>query len=152
MADKLSSLLVFFDKVPLHVTRPVRWDSDHVVLFDDPIKEVATEIAAIPGAWDKVIIGLDFFDASINRVGAWATGTRAMEKSLLYALLQPSARLKELQDTYQFTEKMILGEQAKSMPFGAVWDEYCRRQNVPVDGGLFTEVATYEAKILPERA
>lgn len=91
VADKLSSLLLFFDKVPLHVTRPVRWDSDHVVLFDDPTKEVAMEIAHIPGAWEKVIIGLDFFDASINRVGAWATGTRAMEKSLLYALLQPAS-------------------------------------------------------------
>ena len=116
VADKLSALLLFFDKVPMHVTRPVRWDSDHVVLFDDPTKEVAMEIAHIPGAWEKVIIGLDFFDASINRVGAWATGTRAMEKSLLYALLQPGERLKELQDTYQFTEKMMLAEQAKSMP------------------------------------
>ena len=131
VADKLSSLLLFFDKVPLHVTRPVRWDSDHVVLFDDPTKEVAMEIAHIPGAWEKVIIGLDFFDASINRVGAWATGTRAMEKSLLYALLQPGERLKELQDTYQFTEKMMLAEQAKSMPFGAVWDGVLPPRRLP---------------------
>ncbi len=151
VADKLSALLLFFDKVPMHVTRPVRWDSDHVVLFDDPTKEVAMEIAHIPGAWEKVIIGLDFFDASINRVGAWATGTRAMEKSLLYALLQPGERLKELQDTYQFTEKMMLAEQAKSMPFGAVWDEYCRRAGCPLDGELYPAVAAYEAKILPER-
>ena len=151
VADKLSALLLFFDKVPLHVTRPVRWDSDHVVLFDDPTKEVAMEIAHIPGAWEKVIIGLDFFDASINRVGAWATGTRAMEKSLLYALLQPGERLKELQDTYQFTEKMMLAEQAKSMPFGAVWDEYCRRAGCPLDGELYPAVAAYEAKVLPER-
>ena len=154
IADKLlvfSALLLFFDKVPLHVTRPVRWDSDHVVLFDDPTKEVAMEIAHIPGAWEKVIIGLDFFDASINRVGAWATGTRAMEKSLLYALLQPGERLKELQDTYQFTEKMMLAEQAKSMPFGAVWDEYCRRAGCPLDGELYPAVVAYEAKVLPER-
>ena len=151
VADKLSALLLFFDKVPMHVTRPVRWDSDHVVLFDDPTKEVAMEIAHIPGAWEKVIIGLDFFDASINRVGAWATGTRAMEKSLLYALLQPGERLKELQDTYQFTEKMMLAEQAKSMPFGAVWDEYCRRAGCPLDGELYPAVAAYEAKVLPER-
>ena len=149
VADKLSALLLFFDKVPLHVTRPVRWDSDHVVLFDDPTKEVAMEIAHIPGAWEKVIIGLDFFDASINRVGAWATGTRAMEKSLLYALLQPGERLKELQDTYQFTEKMMLAEQAKSMPFGAVWDEYCRRAGCPLDGELYPAVAAYEAKACP---
>ena len=126
-------------------------DADHVVLFDDPTKEVAMEIAHIPGAWEKVIIGLDFFDASINRVGAWATGTRAMEKSLLYALLQPGERLKELQDTYQFTEKMMLAEQAKSMPFGAVWDEYCRRAGCPLDGELYPAVAAYEAKVLPER-
>ena len=90
-------------------------------------------------------------DASINRVGAWATGTRAMEKSLLYALLQPGERLKELQDTYQFTEKMMLAEQAKSMPFGAVWDEYCRRAGCPLDGELYPAVAAYEAKVLPER-
>lgn len=121
VADKLSALLVFFDKVPLHVTRPVRWDSDHVVLFDDPTRELAIEIARCPDAWDKVIIGLDFFDASINRVGAWAVGSRAMEKSLLFGLLQPHDVLKQMQDKYAFTEKMILQEQAKMMPFGIVW-------------------------------
>ena len=115
------------------------------------LKEIAAEIVRCPGAWEKVLVGLDFFDASINRVGAWATGTRAMEKSLLYALLQPGERLKELQDTYQFTEKMMLAEQAKSMPFGAVWDEYCRRAGCPLDGELYPAVAAYEAKILPER-
>lgn len=109
------------------------------------------EVAHCPGAWEKVIIGLDFFDASINRVGAWAIGTRAMEKSLLYALLQPAAQLKEMQDTYRFTEKMALSEQAKSMPFGAVWDEYCRREGCPTDGEVYPLVAAYEAKILPTR-
>ena len=89
VADKLSALLLFFDKIPMHVTRPVRWDSDHVILFDDPTKEIAAEIVRCPGAWEKVLVGLDFFDASINRIGAWVTGCRAMEKSLLYALLQP---------------------------------------------------------------
>ncbi len=150
MADKLSALLLFFDKVPLHVTRPVRWDSDHVVLFDDPTKEVAMEIAHIPGAWEKVIIGLDFFDASINR--AWAPGPRARArhgKVAAHALLQPGERLKELQDTYQFTEKMMLAEQAKSMPFGAVWDEYCRRAGCPLDGELYPAVAAYEARSCP---
>lgn len=147
VADKLSALLLFFDKVPLHVTRPVRWDSDHVVLFDDPVKEMATEIARCPGAWEKVIIGLDFFDASINRVGAWAVGTRAMEKSLLYGLLQPHDILKELQDTYAFTQKMIMSEQAKTLPLGAVWDEYCRRQGCPLDSELHAMVDEYERTV-----
>lgn len=151
VADKLSALLVFFDKVPLHVTRPVRWDSDHVVLFDDPTRELAIEIACCPDAWDKVIIGLDFFDASINRVGAWAVGSRAMEKSLLFGLLQPHDVLKQMQDKYAFTEKMILQEQAKMMPFGIVWDEYCKRQNVCLDNALVDHVKAYENKILPTR-
>ena len=88
----------------------------HVILFDDPTKEIAAEIVRCPGAWEKVLVGLDFFDASINRIGAWVTGCRAMEKSLLYALLQPNDQLKELQDEYRFTEKMMLAEAAKSMP------------------------------------
>lgn len=151
VADKLSALLLFFDKIPMHVTRPVRWDSDHVILFDDPTKEIALEIARCEGAWDSVLIGLDFFDASINRVGAWATGVRAMEKSLLYALLQPSEELAKMQDEYRFTEKMMLIETAKSMPFGAVWDEYCARQGVPRDIECFPIVDAYEKEILPQR-
>ena len=152
IADKLSSLLLFFPYVPLHVTRSMHWDSDHVVLFDDSIKEIAGEIVRCPGGWDKVIIGLDFFDASINRIGAWATGTRAMEKSLLFELLQPVERLKELQDTYRFSEKMIVTEQFKTMPFGAVWDEYCRREGVPTDGGLWAPIKAYEDEVLSGRA
>ncbi|WP_302142981.1 L-rhamnose isomerase, partial [Senegalimassilia anaerobia] len=152
IADKLSSLLLFFPYVPLHVTRSMHWDSDHVVLFDDNIKEIAGEIVRCPGGWDKVIIGLDFFDASINRIGAWATGTRAMEKSLLFELLQPVERLKELQDTYRFSEKMIVTEQFKTMPFGAVWDEYCRREGVPTDGGLWAPIKAYEDEVLSGRA
>ena len=152
IADKLSSLLLFFPYVPLHVTRSMHWDSDHVVLFDDNIKEIAGEIVRCPGGWDKVIIGLDFFDASINRIGAWATGTRAMEKSLLFELLQPVERLKELQDTYRFSEKMIVTEQFKTMPFGAVWDEYCRREGVPTDGGLWEPIKAYEDEVLSGRA
>ena len=135
----------------MHVTRPVRWDSDHVILFDDPTKEIALEIARCEGAWDAVLVGLDFFDASINRVGAWVTGVRAMEKSLLYALLQPSEELAKMQDEYRFTEKMMLIETAKSMPFGAVWDEYCARQGVPRDIECFPIVDAYEKEILPQR-
>lgn len=151
VADKLSALLLFFDKIPMHVTRPVRWDSDHVILFDDPTKEIAAEIVRCPGAWEKVLVGLDFFDASINRIGAWVTGCRAMEKSLLYALLQPNDQLKELQDEYRFTEKMMLAEAAKSMLFGTVWDEYCTRQGVPTDLECYPEVARYEEQITSKR-
>ena len=152
IADKLPSLLMFFPYVPLHVTRPMHWDSDHVVLFDDTIRDIAAEVVRCPSGWEKVIIGLDFFDASINRIGAWATGTRAMEKSLLFELLQPWDRLKEMQDTYQFSEKMMLNEQFKSMPFGAVWDYYCRREGVPTDGELWAPVKAYEDEVLSKRA
>ena len=152
IADKLPSLMLFFPYVPLHVTRSMHWDSDHVVLFEDTIKDIASEVVRTPEGWDKVIIGLDFFDASINRIGAWATGTRAMEKSLLFEMLQPWDRLKELQDTYRFSEKMIMTEQFKSMPWTEVWDEYCRRQNVPLDGGLWAEVKRYEDEVLSTRA
>lgn len=98
-----------------------------------------------------MLVGLDFFDASINRIGAWVTGCRAMEKSLLYALLQPNDQLKELQDEYRFTEKMMLAEAAKSMPFGTVWDEYCTRQGVPTDLECYPEVARYEEQITSKR-
>ena len=151
IADKLPSLLQFFPYVPLHVTRPMHWDSDHVVLFDDNIREIASQVVACPGGWDKVIIGLDFFDAAINRVGAWVTGTRAMQKSLLFELLQPWDRLKELQDTFQDSEKMMVFEQFKSMPFGIVWDEYCKRQGVPADGDIWPQVKEYEDAVLSKR-
>ena len=124
VSDKIPSLLAFFDKVPLHVTRAVRWDSDHVVLFEDELKEIAKEIVR-NDAMDKVLIGLDFFDASINRVAAWVIGTRNMQKALLYALLQPNKKLKELQDSGRFTELMMLQEELKTFPFGDIWEEYC---------------------------
>ena len=151
IADKLPSLLQFFPYVPLHVTRPMHWDSDHVVLFDDTIKEIAGEVVRCPGGWDKIVIGLDFFDASINRVGAWVTGTRAMQKCLCYELLQPHAELAKMQDEYRFTEKMMLTEAAKSLPFGAVWDEYCARQGVPSDLECFGKVNEYEKAVQSKR-
>ena len=150
VSDKIPSLLCFFDKVPLHVTRPVRWDSDHVVLFEDEIKEIMKEIVR-NNALDKVLIGLDFFDASINRVAAWVVGTRNAQKALLWAMLQPHARLKELQDSAQFTEKMVLMEEAKTLPFGDIWEEYCRREGVPVDESWFTEIQQYEKDVLSKR-
>ena len=150
VSDKIPSLLCFFDKVPLHVTRPVRWDSDHVVLFEDELKEIMKEIVR-NDALDKVLIGLDFFDASINRVAAWVVGTRNAQKALLWAMLQPHARLKALQDSAQFTEKMVMMEEAKTLPFGDIWEEYCRREGVPVDESWFAEIQQYEKDVLSKR-
>lgn len=150
VSDKIPAMLCFFDQVPLHVTRPVRWDSDHVVLFDDELKEIMTEIVRC-GALDKVLIGLDFFDASINRVAAWVVGTRNAQKALLWALLQPHETLKALQDTARFTEKMVRMEAAKTLPFGDIWEEYCRRQGVPADENWFGAVETYEKDVLSRR-
>jgi L-rhamnose isomerase len=150
VSDKISSLLLFFDKLPLHVTRPVRWDSDHVVLLDDELKEIAKEIVR-NGAWDKVLIGLDYFDASINRVAAWVIGTRNMQKALLYALLQPHDKMKNLQNEYRFTELMALNEELKTFPFGLIWDEWCKRENALPGGTWFKEIEKYEEAVLKKR-
>ena len=150
VSDKIPSLLCFFDKIPLHVTRPVRWDSDHVVAFDDELKEIMKEIVR-NDALDRVLIGLDFFDASINRVAAWVIGTRNAEKALLWALLQPNEKLKALQDSGEFTEKFMLMEEAKTMPFSDVWAEYCRREGVPADAGWFEAVKEYERDVQSKR-
>ena len=150
VSDKIPALLCFFDKIPLHVTRPVRWDSDHVVAFDDELKEIMKEIVR-NDALDRVLIGLDFFDASINRVAAWVIGTRNAEKALLWALLQPNARLKELQETAQFTEKFMLMEEAKTLPFSDIWAEYCRREGVPADASWFKEIQQYEKDVQLKR-
>ncbi len=150
VSDKLPSLLLFFDKIPLHVTRPVRWDSDHVVLLEDELVEIAKEIVR-NDALDKVLIGLDYFDASINRVVAWVVGTRNMQKALLQALLQPNEALKACQDAGDFTRKMVLSEAMKTMPFGDVWEEYCRRQGVPADDAWYGQVETYEREVLSKR-
>ena len=150
VSDKIPALLCFFDKIPLHVTRPVRWDSDHVVAFDDELKEIMKEIVR-NDALDRVLIGLDFFDASINRVAAWVIGTRNAEKALLWALLQPNACLKELQDTAQFTEKFMLMEEAKTLPFSDIWAEYCRREGVPADASWFKEIQQYEKDVQLKR-
>jgi L-rhamnose isomerase len=151
VSDKIPALLPFFDKIPLHVTRPVRWDSDHVVLFDDELREIMKEIVR-NNALDKVLIGLDFFDASINRIAAWVIGTRNAQKGLLFALLQPYARLRTLQDSGNFTEQMMVTEEIKTLPFGDVWEEYCRRQNVPAnDEEWFGEIMKYVREVLSAR-
>lgn len=148
VSDKIPALLAFYDKVALHVTRGVRWDSDHVVLFDDELKEIAKEIVR-NDALDKVLIGLDYFDASINRISAWGTGERNMQKALLYALLTPSDTLKKLQDNGEFSELMFRQEQLKTYPFGDVWREYLRRQNL--DDNWFDEIKKYEQGVLLSR-
>lgn len=150
ISDKIPSLLCFFDKVPLHVSRPVRWDSDHVVLYQEEIQEIAKEIVR-NDALDRVLIGLDFFDASINRIAAWVIGTRSMEKALLYALLQPWQAMKKMQEEGWFTELLMTGEELKTLPFGDVWDHYCETQGVPAGRAWFTEVERYEKEVLAKR-
>lgn len=148
VSDKIPALLAFYDKVALHVTRGVRWDSDHVVLFDDELKEIAKEIVR-NDALDKVLIGLDYFDASINRISAWVTGERNMQKALLYALLTPNDTLKKLQDNGEFTELMYRQERLKTYPFGEVWKEYLDRQGMNDD--WFDEIKDYEKGVLSKR-
>ena len=148
VSDKIPSMLAFHDKVALHVTRAVRWDSDHVVTFEDELKEIAKEIVR-NGAEDRVLIGLDYFDASVNRLVAWVTGQRSMEKALLYALLLPHAAMKELQDGADFTKLMFMQETVKMLPMCDVWNEYLARQGMEED--YYTEIAAYEKQILKER-
>ena len=148
VSDKIPALLAFYDKVALHVTRGVRWDSDHVVLFEDELKEIAKEIVR-NDATEKVLIGLDYFDASINRLSAWVTGQRAMQKALLFALLINHDELKKLQKDADFTALMVKQEEYKTLPFGAVWQEYIERQGLKED--YLTTIREYESEILKER-
>ena len=148
VSDKIPALLAFYDKVALHVTRGVRWDSDHVVLFEDELKEIAKEIIR-NGAEQKVLIGLDYFDASINRIGAWVTGERSMQKALLFALLLPNEALKELQDTANFGKLMYLNEELKLLPLGDIWNEYLARQGM--NNEWYAEVEKYEKEVLSLR-
>ncbi|MDG5789721.1 L-rhamnose isomerase [Evansella sp. AB-P1] len=150
VSNKISSMLLFNEKLALHVSRPVRWDSDHVVILDDELKEISLEIVR-NDALDRVIIGLDFFDASINRVAAWTIGTRNMIKSLLYALLMPNEKLKKLQEEGNFTERLALLEEFKTYPFGAIWDYYCEQMGVPVKESWLEEVKRYEEEELLNR-
>ena len=150
VSDKIPALLCFFPEVALHVTRGIRWDSDHVVLLDDETKEIAQEIVRC-NALDRVYIALDYFDASINRVSAWVTGYRSMQKALLNALCTPSAYLKELQDTNQFSRKMVAMEDCKMLPIGDVWAEYCAQCGVAAEG-YYDEIEAYEAEVLKDRA
>ncbi len=148
VSDKISSLLLFNEKIALHVTRAVRWDSDHVVIFDDETKEIAKEIVA-NDALGRVFIATDYFDASINRISAWVTGVRNVKKALLYALLLPSSQLKSLQEKGDFTDVMYLQEEMKTAPFGDIWNEYLNRENVKAD--YLSDIKEYEKEVLVNR-
>ena len=148
VSDKIPSMLTFYDKVALHVSRPVRWDSDHVVIFEDELKEIMKEVVR-NDALDKVKIALDYFDASINRVFAWVTGERSVEKALLYALLLPNAAMKDAQEKGEFTRLMYLQERVKVLPFGDVWAEYLKECGL--DDNYFETISEYEKTILEER-
>lgn len=150
VSDKIPALLCFYPEIALHITRPVRWDSDHVVLFEDEIKEMAKEIIR-NDAIERCHMALDYFDAGINRISAWVVGFRNWQKALLCALCSPNEKLKKLQDENQLTELMVLQEELKTYPFGDVWQEYCRQCNVPGDETWFAEVQTYEKEVLSKR-
>ena len=148
-SDKLSSMLLFFPKVALHVTRPVRWDSDHIVSYDDETREIAKEI--IRHGAEKVLLGLDFFDASVNRVAAWVIGVRNMQKSLLNALLTPHEKFAQLQEKREFTELLALQEEFKLFPVGDVWNYFCEQNEVPVGALWLENVKQYEDDVLLKR-
>ncbi len=150
VSDKIPAMLCFYPEIALHVTRGVRWDSDHVLLLDDETREIAKEIVRCD-ALNRVYIALDYFDASINRISAWAVGMRSMQKALLTALCMPNAELKKLQDEGKFTELMVKQEAMKMMPFGDIWNYYCEQSGIVDDFGLFAEVDKYEAEVLSRR-
>ncbi len=151
VSDKVASQLLFFPEIALHVTRPVRWDSDHVVLFDDETKETCKEIVRCD-AMDRVYLATDFFDASINRISAWTVGLRSVEKAMLYALLTPNETLRKLQDEGNWTKVMAMQEELKTYPFGDIWDYYCESNGKPVGMDWFKTVEDYEKKVLSKRA
>lgn len=150
VSDKIPAMLLFADKLALHVTRGVRWDSDHVVIFDDELRETAKEIVRCD-ALDRVMIGLDYFDASINRVAAWVIGTRNMQKALLCALLIPHDKLRAMQDSESYTDVLAMGEELKFFPFADVWEEYCDRAGVPGRQDWLDQVKKYERDVLAKR-
>jgi len=150
IADKISSVLLFLDEILLHVSRGIRWDSDHVVLVTDDLQAIAAEIVR-GGFLARVHVGLDFFDASIHRVAAWVIGTRAMLKALLVALLEPTEKLRQLEIEGDFTSRLAMVEEVKTLPFGAVWDYYCLKQGVPPGMAWMDEVRRYERQVTAKR-
>ena len=151
VSDKFSSFLLFGKGLQLHVSRPVRWDSDHVVILDDTLVRIARTLVR-EDLLKKTNVGIDFFDATINRIAAWVIGARATQKAFLQAYLAPIAELKKDEENYDFTTRLAETEELKSYPFGAVWDEFCRRNNVPVGLDWLAEVRQYEKDVLSKRA
>ncbi len=151
VSDKIPALLTFFDEIALHITRPIRWDSDHVVLLDDETKEICKEIVRCGGLEGRVKIALDYFDASINRISAWVVGLRNTQKALLMALLTPNDALTNIQNNGNWTELMVKQEELKTLPFGDIWAQYCKECGAPTDGEWFETVKEYEKDILIKR-
>src|SRR5205807_948949 len=151
IADKISAVLCYLPQIALHVSRGIRWDSDHVVTLTDDLTAIAQEI--VWGDYlDRVRMGLDYFDASINRVAAWVIGARNLSKALLMALLAPIQRLREAEARGDYTSRLALMEEAKMLPFGAVWDFYCEKMGVPLGFDWLAEIKAYEQKVLAERS
>ena len=150
ISDKLSAVFCYLDEILLHVSRPVRWDSDHVIILDDELRAIAAELVRNSFV-EKTHIGLDFFDASINRIAAWVIGMRNMQKALLLALLEPTAALVEYERDFNFTSRLAILEELKTLPFGAVWDYFCEINGVPVGDAWLTEVRQYEQDVLFKR-
>ncbi len=150
VSDKISAVMTFVDEILLHVSRGVRWDSDHVVILSDELEALAQEL--VRGSYlDRTHIGLDFFDASINRIAAWAIGTRCMLKALLLALLEPTAKLQQMEAAGDLTSRLAMLEELKTLPFGAVWDYFCTKSNVPAGDAWLGEVKAYEKNVLSKR-
>jgi len=150
VSDKISSVLTFLDEILLHVSRGVRWDSDHVVVLSDELRAITEQI--VRGDYlQRVHIGLDFFDASINRIAAWVIGTRCMLKALLIALLEPTDKLRQMEINGDYTSRLTMLEELKTLPFGAVWDYYCIKSDVPVAESWLDEVKAYEKDVLAKR-
>lgn len=150
ISNKLSSLALFSKGIMLHVSRPVRWDSDHVVIMDDELQEIGKELVRNQ-LLAKTNIGLDFFDATINRIAAWVIGTRNTQKALLKAMLEPIDQLKEMELNFDFTSRMAYTEELKDFPSAAVWNYFCYQNNVPVGLDWLTEVQAYEKDVLANR-
>jgi len=150
VSNKISAVMPFLDEILLHVSRPVRWDSDHVIILDDELQAIAEEIVR-PGFEDRVHIGLDFFDASINRVAAWVIGTRNMLKALLKAMLEPTEKLKEMELEGDYTSRLALTEEFKTYPWQAVWNYYCYQNDIPVSNDYLDQIWKYEEKTLNNR-
>jgi L-rhamnose isomerase len=150
LADKISSVLTFVDEILLHVSRGVRWDSDHVIILNDDLLSIAQEL--VRGNYlNRTHIGLDYFDASINRLAAWIIGMRNMLRALCIAMLEPGGTLRKLEENGDYTSRLALMEELKTLPFGAVWDYYCLEQNVPVGMEWMAEVKKYETNVQSKR-